>query len=58
MPPQKKNSNFSRGLDLEWCVGLNYKIPNSVYNLTTEDHKKILYASGHIAIVYDYENKT
>ena len=57
-PPRTPKKKIHRGLNLKWCKGLNYKLPNSVINLTNSQKKEIFYISGHIGIFYDYENNT
>ncbi len=55
---KRQKKSFQKGMRLKWCMGLNYEMNNSVFNLTTEDKKEIFYASGHIGVIYDYENQT
>lgn len=46
----------SHALNLEWCIGFNYKLVNGVINLKNDTRKKIFYVAGNTGVVYDYEN--
>jgi hypothetical protein len=45
-------------LNLNWVVGLDYKIPNGVHNLSNDHRDKIFYASAHTGVIYDYKNRS
>eukprot|EP00002_Diphylleia_rotans_P028882 TRINITY_DN5841_c0_g1_i6.p1 TRINITY_DN5841_c0_g1~~TRINITY_DN5841_c0_g1_i6.p1 ORF type:complete len:582 (+),score=99.26 TRINITY_DN5841_c0_g1_i6:82-1827(+) len=45
-------------LNLSWVFGYNKDIPEGVHSLCDRKRKAILYASGHTAIIYDYESRT
>jgi hypothetical protein len=45
-------------MNLQRCIGFNYNLPNSVFDLRKENSKEIFFVSGNVGIVYDYELKT
>lgn len=57
----KKTSDFtsqkrdlSHGLQLEWCLGLNYELAEGVINLTNDQNNEVCYTSGHTIVIYDF----
>jgi WD40 repeat protein/Ca2+-binding EF-hand superfamily protein len=48
-----KPSNHA--LNLEWCLGFNFKLVNGVINLITEHRTQIFFVSGNTGVIYDYK---
>lgn len=44
-------------MSLKKCLGFNYNLPNSVYNLADNQKSEIFFISGNFGVVYDYKTK-
>ena len=47
----------THALNLEWCIGFNFKLVNGVVNLIDDDRKKIFFVSGNTGVIYDFKEK-
>lgn len=55
---KETTSENNHALNLKWCLGFNYELPDGCHNLTNDKRREIFYASGHTGVIYDYENRT
>ena len=45
----------NHALNMEWCLGFNYKLVNGVINLVNADRTQIFFVSGNTGVIYDYK---
>ena len=51
--PDDRHSNHA--LNLEWCLGFNYRLVNGVINLVNADRTQVFFVSGNTGVIYDYK---
>ena len=55
--PAPDRPDLGRGLQLEWCLGLNAELAEGTVNLSTGARREVCYASGHTVVVFDFERR-